>query len=212
MKRVRLVISVSIILVVLILWASSQAFVLVDDDYQKEDLLRLHIVPNSNSIADQVLKREIKEQITTMTQNLLKEETDVSQAQEKLVNNQAELTGLIEENIQAKGYDYQVDLNITELFFPTRTYGNLTLDEGNYKALEITIGQGDGENWWCVLFPPLCFIDSTKSNEKEFNNSGDDELDFEFKLKSVEYLEENHQWVKDRLSSINLANILSADN
>ncbi|MCK8828280.1 stage II sporulation protein R [Natroniella acetigena] len=216
MKRVRLVVIISIALVLLSLWANSKAFVLVDD-YQQEDLLRLHIVPNSNSIDDQILKREIKEQVITMTQTLLADKTDISQAETELINNKEQVGVLIEDELRTKGYDYQVELNITETFFPTRTYGNLTLEQGDYKALEIIIGQGGGENWWCVLFPPLCFIDSgeqvvSESEGEVVDNLDHQEVDFKFKLKSIEYLEENHKWVKERLNSINLANIFRTDN
>ncbi|WP_408955382.1 stage II sporulation protein R [Natroniella sp. ANB-PHB2] len=216
MKRIRLVILISVALVLLSLWANSQAFVLVDDDYQPEDLLRLHIIPNSNSIDDQILKREIKEQVINITQALLSDKTDISQAELELINNKEELGVLIEDELHTKGYDYQVELNITETYFPTRTYGSLTLEEGDYKALEIIIGQGRGENWWCVLFPPLCFVDSneqfvSEGNEEVVTDIGHQEVDFKFKLKSVEYLEKN-QWVKDRLTSINLANIFRGDN
>lgn len=124
-----------------------------------EHFLRLHIIANSNSKIDQELKLKIRDNIlnyinSTINKNSSKEETIVY-----IENNLESIKNICIETINKEGFNYSVNLNIDNTFFPTKHYYNLSLPAGYYDALKIEIGNSNGENWWCCLYPPLCFID-----------------------------------------------------
>ena len=111
----------------------------------RAETLRLHVMANSDSEGDQELKLKVRDAI-------LEEADGFERTESKL--------WLIEdaarEIIQAEGYDYPVKAELVNMFFTTRQYGDITVPAGRYDAVRLTIGQGEGENWWCVMFPPMC--------------------------------------------------------
>ena len=124
-----------------------------------DKIIRLHVVANSDSPEDQQLKLQVRDKvINTMSGRFegLKDITEVKSAIEKSLGEIETIArGAIEEN----GKLYGVKAVFSKIDFPTKVYGNLTLPAGSYQALNIVIGEGEGKNWWCVMFPPLCFID-----------------------------------------------------
>jgi stage II sporulation protein R len=124
-----------------------------------ENFFRLHILANSNSKQDQELKLKVRDKIIEYmnTQNLsdISKQDVVYQVSENLNI----YTQIAESVIQDAGFDYPVTVEVGNYLFPTKKYGNLSLPAGNYDALRIKIGNASGENWWCSLFPPLCFVD-----------------------------------------------------
>lgn len=132
-----------------------------------EEVLRFHVLANSNSEQDQTLKTEIKDAVISMLSEELNSSTSRLETIENLENNMENIVGLAEEIIKANGYDYSVTGNITNVDFPTKTYGDMTLPAGNYKSLQLVIGEGVGDNWWCCMFPPLCFVDVASSANYE---------------------------------------------
>lgn len=111
----------------------------------KENIVRLHIVANSNTPEDQALKLSVRD-------SLLKE----AKNSKNLLTDQ-EILAVCEHEIKKNGYSYPVAIKRGYFDFPQKSYDNLTLPAGNYNAVRITIGEGKGENWWCVMYPPLCF-------------------------------------------------------
>lgn|GEM_PF-1603096 len=124
-----------------------------------KDALRLRILANSDSATDEALKREVRDAVVVRVAQLLNGAKTEQQAQEIVTNHLQELQSLAQSVVQKHGFRYHVKANVGVVPFPTKVYGNRVYPAGNYEALRLIIGKGQGSNWWCVLFPPLCFID-----------------------------------------------------
>lgn len=121
--------------------------------------LRLRIIANSDSNADQATKRAVRDAIVFRVATLLKGATTPQQARAVVTKNLPQLQQIALQVVRKRGYKYAVKANVGIVPFPTKIYGNQVYPAGNYEALRIILGQGKGQNWWCVLFPPLCFVD-----------------------------------------------------
>ena len=172
-----------------------------------DSVFRLHIIANSDSSADQELKLKVRDKIieymNTLTSNSSDKKDVIS-----IVNNHLDSFKEIALNtIKENGYNYDVNIEIGNFHFPTKSYGDISFPAGNYDALKIEIGDAIGQNWWCVLFPPLCFVnsstgvvpDDSKNTLKENinsesyeiisegNNSNDNTSDIKIKFKIIEF-------------------------
>ena len=130
------------------------------EDIAKE-VIRLHVVANSDLEIDQKLKLEVKEEIVTMLRQKMQDNTSVAEAQVTLRQQIPEIEELAENYIKKKGYSYSVKATLENCYFPIKEYGDMVFPAGYYNALNVRIGQASGKNWWCVLYPTLCFVDST---------------------------------------------------
>ena len=119
-------------------------------------LLRLHVVANSDSDADQALKLEVRDAVLDCAAGYLENVSDVRAAEQVLGAHLAELAGAGQAVVREKGYDYAVRASLGTSHFPTKNYDGFALPAGDYRALRVTIGAGEGRNWWCVVFPTLC--------------------------------------------------------
>ena len=126
-----------------------------------DGILRFHVRANSDSKGDQALKMAVKEDVMTMLRPLLEKCENVEESKSIIVANLQNIYTVAIDTIVEQGYDYDVKVYVTEEEFPAKTYGDLTFPEGDYQALRIDIGEAKGQNWWCVMFPPLCFIDES---------------------------------------------------
>ncbi len=126
-----------------------------------KEVLRFHVLANSDTTEDQALKLEVKDAVIAYMEADLSEETSVVMTKMWVENHMDYLLTLCEEVIQEAGYDYSVEIGLNEAYFPVKTYGDITFPEGEYEALQIKIGDAAGQNWWCCLYPNLCFIDAT---------------------------------------------------
>lgn len=124
-------------------------------------ILRFHVRANSDSDEDQALKMAVKEDVVTMLKPLLSDCENVTESKNVIVANLQNIYTTAVNTIVEQGYDYTVKVYVTEEEFPAKTYGDLTFPEGDYQALRIDIGAAKGQNWWCVMYPPLCFIDES---------------------------------------------------
>lgn len=125
-----------------------------------EEILRFHVIANSDSKEDQELKMKVKEEIVSYVSLLTEGEEDVHKAEYIISLYLEEIQKKAEEVIKREGYDYSVTAELTDSYFPVKTYGEAVFPEGIYRALKINIGKAEGKNWWCVLYPNLCFVDS----------------------------------------------------
>jgi len=98
----------------------------------------------------------------------VKDSKNIEQTRAMICEKIPEITNLARETIQSNGYSYDVETTLGVYPFPTRAYGDIALPAGNYQALKVVIGNGEGSNWWCVLFPPLCFVDVTHGTVPDF--------------------------------------------
>lgn len=125
-------------------------------------VLRLHVIAASDSQEDQALKLKVRDSVLKCSQDILSGETQKGTAERRIAANLDALRHAAEEEIQKNGYRYPVRVELTKADFPTRTYENVTLPAGQYNAVRVVIGNGEGKNWWCVMFPPLCLSAAKK--------------------------------------------------
>lgn len=128
-----------------------------------EEVLRFHVLANSDSEEDQALKMKVKEAVLSYLEKNMPEAKSVSETKEWALEHADELESLSADVIREAGYHYSVNAAVTTCWFPEKTYGDVTFPQGNYQALRIEIGEGKGQNWWCVLYPSLCFMDATNA-------------------------------------------------
>ena len=121
------------------------------------EYLRIHIRANSNAQADQAVKYAVKERVVELLTPLLKDCQTKTEAREKLQENLSEIIAVASDTLKSQGYLYGARATLRLEEFPTRVYNSLTLPAGAYEALIVELGEGKGDNWWCVVYPPLCF-------------------------------------------------------
>ncbi len=130
-----------------------------------DDVFRLHIMANSDSEEDQQLKLKVRNAVLEAGGDIFAGNMNAAEAASAATENLDFLRKTAEKVIADNGYDYSVACEITEMAFDERTYGSATLPAGDYTALRIVIGKGEGKNWWCVMFPPLCLPAVTNTDE-----------------------------------------------
>ncbi|MBQ3666034.1 MAG: stage II sporulation protein R [Lachnospiraceae bacterium] len=124
-----------------------------------EKIVRFHVIANSDSKEDQELKLKVKDAVVAYTAPLLEHSSSIKESEQILQNESENIREIATSIIKENGYDYPVTTLLSNTYFPTKIYGNYTFPPGIYRAFEIKIGKAKGKNWWCVLYPPLCFID-----------------------------------------------------
>lgn len=166
----------------------------------EDNVLRLHILANSDSIDDQALKLKVRDRLLEYAEKLFGNPGDtLEQIEQAVTEHLKEIEDVAEEVVEEEGYDYDVTAELTEMPFDARTYGELTMPAGEYEALRITIGEAKGQNWWCVMYPALCIPnamevdDNAEAAEESFDTAQQDLLEhperYCVKLKCVEWFE-----------------------
>lgn len=122
----------------------------------RSDVLRMHVIANSDCSADQQLKLMVRDAVLERGAQLFDGTVTADEARRKIEPHKADLEAAAQEVIERAGYDYPVSVNVVNEYFATRCYGSLTMPAGRYTAVKVVIGEGAGRNWWCVMFPPLC--------------------------------------------------------
>ncbi|MCD3350925.1 stage II sporulation protein R [Clostridium botulinum D/C] len=125
-------------------------------------LIRFHVIANSDSTEDQALKLKVRDEILEYISPKLKNSKSIEESRKIIEENSEVINAIAKKTIQKNGYTYTVKTKLSHENFPVKTYGDVTLPQGNYEAYRVIIGNGKGHNWWCVMFPPLCFTDITK--------------------------------------------------
>ena len=169
-----------------------------------DSVFRLHVIANSDSEADQNLKYTVRDALLAymndLCANCISKEEAISIASEHL----EDFKQIALNTIQKEGFDYSVNVRIGNFDFPTKHYGDISLPAGSYDALRVEIGEAKGQNWWCVMFPPLCFVDASSGivpeeskedlentlTDEEFSivSDNDSNLGFQLKFKILEIL------------------------
>lgn len=137
-----------------------------NSDIQKgiaKEIIRFHVIANSDSDADQALKLKVKDKLVQSLSPLLNDASSIDEARNILNQNLDYIQETAETSIESNGYSYPVKVSLGDCYFPLKVYGNCTFPPGTYEALRVQIGEAEGKNWWCVMFPPLCFVDETYS-------------------------------------------------
>ena len=148
------------------LWSSASQSALADR------VLRLHVVANSDSAADQALKLQVRDAVLVQASPLLEGLHDPNAAEEALLPHLDELALAGKAVLAQAGCHDTVSVSVEDQWFPTRNYDTFSLPAGNYRALRVVIGEGMGQNWWCVVFPPLCLASVTEEVAETAANAG----------------------------------------
>ena len=167
-----------------------------------DSVFRLHVIANSDSEEDQNLKYKVRDSLLNYMNEICSNCSSKEEAINIVEKHQNEFKEIALKTIKENGYSYNVNINIGNFEFPTKTYGDISLPSGFYDALRVEIGEAKGKNWWCVMFPPLCFVDVSsgvvpeESKEMIQNNLSEEEFalvsensstDIQFKFKLVEF-------------------------
>lgn len=140
-----------------VLCALVGGFWLGEEQTQLADrVIRFHVIANSNSQEDQELKLQVRDAVLAATEDFYPQGADLETARAAVSSHLGELARTGQETVEAAGYSYPVTASLERCWFPTKEYDGFALPAGEYTALRVVIGAGEGENWWCVAFPPLC--------------------------------------------------------
>ena len=135
-----------------------------------EDALRIRVIANSNSEYDQEIKNEVKQVIQYKMYNLLKDTKGVEEARDIINSNLKYIDEEVNKTLENNNYNLDYKINYGLNYFPSKEYKGVTYEEGYYESLVITLGEGEGDNWWCVLFPPLCLLEASDSENVEYTS------------------------------------------
>ncbi len=195
-------IALMLALAVTMLWG---AWSLQEQDVLERKMIRLHVIANSDTQEDQSLKLQVRDEVLTQATAILEESCDMAQAVVLLEQALPAIEETARQKIEAEGYDYTVSARLEQTEFPTKVYDGFALPSGEYLALRVVIGEGGGENWWCVVFPPLCTAAATDLEETAIATGlGEEELSliteenrgYVLKFRSLELWESLRQWLK----------------
>lgn len=145
------------------MWAV-KASAMHDTDIQKDiarKIIRFHVIANSDTSQDQALKLLVKDDLVKSLSPLLSNTASITDARRVISDHLDFIKETAEASIKKYGYSYPVRVSLEDCYFPLKVYGNCTFPPGTYEALRVRIGLAEGKNWWCVMFPPLCFVDET---------------------------------------------------
>lgn len=133
-----------------------------------DDAVRIRIIPNSNSEYDQMIKGKVRDKLEITMYDLLKNVKSSDEAREIIKGNLDLVKNDIDSILNDVGYDYDIKYGYN--YFPLKEYKGVKYEEGYYESLLVTLGKGEGDNWWCVLFPPLCLIEADDSDDVEYKS------------------------------------------
>ena len=190
-----------LLLIYILIYSISYANNSVSD--LSNSVFRLHVIANSDSQDDQNLKYKVRDNLISYMNNICK---DVSTKKEAINIANEHLNDFYEiakHTVEENGYNYDIKISIGNFPFPTKTYGDINFPSGYYDALKVEIGDANGKNWWCVMFPTLCFVDISNGlvpeeskedlqnalSEEDYNLISSNNMEYQFKFKLVELFE-----------------------
>lgn len=133
-----------------------------------EEAIRIRVLANSNSEYDQNIKKQVSVELQKNMYHLLKNTKGIHQAREVIQNHMGEIEASIGATLTRLDYDKGYEINYGMNYFPNKEFHGVTYKEGYYESILITLGSGEGDNWWCVLFPPICLLEAEESNQVEY--------------------------------------------
>lgn len=170
----------------------------------EHDVLRLHILANSDSSEDQQLKIQVRDKLLEKSEEFFGGCETLEQMKESAEEKKEEINSVVLDVIHENGFDYSANTQVVNMEFDTREYGDITMPTGDYDALRITIGDAMGHNWWCVMYPPLCLpaAENVESDNKKADEYFDKKQldvmenpdDYQVKFKCVEWYKSIKKW------------------
>ena len=204
-KKVKCTI-ILIFLFLLYIFINAYSYVNAISNNLSDNVFRLHVIANSDSVEDQNLKYIVRDKLISYMNNLCSNCTNKEEAIKIVNNNISSFQEIAKNTMLENGYNYNVTVEVGNFKFTTKTYGDISFPAGYYDALKVKIGTAKGQNWWCVMFPPLCFIDVTSgvvpdSSKKQLQNnlsseeyslvSSSTNSSYNIKFKLIEFFEQN---------------------
>ena len=195
-------IALMVALAVTLLWG---VWSLQEQDGLERKMIRLHVIANSDTQDDQALKLQVRDEVLARATAILEESRDMEQAAAQLEQALPAIEETARQKIAAEGYDYGVSARLEQTEFPTKVYDGFALPAGEYLALRVVIGEGAGQNWWCVVFPPLCTAAvtdleetaiATGLGEEDISLITEENQGYILKFRSLELWESLRQWLK----------------
>lgn len=195
------------LLLFLYIFISAQSYVSAISSNLSTAIFRLHVVANSDTDDDQTLKLKVRDSLLKYMNEICSNCSTKKEAISIATQHKDEFQKIAEQTIIDNGYTYSVKININNFYFPTKNYGDISLPAGMYDALRVEIGEAKGQNWWCVMFPSLCFIDISSGivNEEAKENleqnlekepytiiSETEKPSIKFKFKLIEFFADNN--------------------
>lgn len=184
-KKCRLLICIAIVIIVSLVIVKEEVKTDIDacriQESIAQNIIRFHVRANSDSDSDQQLKLKVKNEVTALLQPMLTNSDSVEQSRNIIAQHMQDIKDTALDTIHNEGYSYDVDVYFEKSYFPMKSYADVTFPPGEYEAFRIDIGDAYGRNWWCVLYPPLCFVDAVygelpkESKEQLKNVLTDDE-------------------------------------
>lgn len=169
-----------------------------------QKVIRLHVIANSDSQTDQALKLQVRDRVLDYAAKVLQRATDMEDARQQLQDALHRIENIAQREIVRQGYDYPVTAQLTDSEFPLKTYDGFALPAGEYMALRLVIGEGAGQNWWCVVYPPLCTTAASDlaASAVQAGMSDDDlslitgeDAGYVLKFRSLELWQRLRQWL-----------------
>lgn len=190
MTKFRLAVIIGLALALLTAFASDIYSFAKDCTELREDVFRLHVIANSDSPEDQAIKLNVRDLILGTAGESVSGAADKAEVVEYFTNNAQTVEAAVNEYLSASDCGYRAEVSVARSYFDTRVYDGNTLPSGEYDALKIVLGNGEGKNWWCVMFPPLCISaadgDELSEDEYKLMESGGT-TKYKIKLKVVEW-------------------------
>lgn len=184
-KKCRLLICIAIVIIVSLVIVKEEVKTDIDacriQESIAQNIIRFHVRANSDSDSDQQLKLKVKNEVTALLQPMLTNSDSVEQSRNIIAQHMQDIKDTALDTIHNEGYSYDVNVYFEKSYFPMKSYADVTFPSGEYEAFRIDIGDAEGRNWWCVLYPPLCFVDAVygelpkESKEQLKNVLTDDE-------------------------------------
>lgn len=159
MKKIIIILSI-----VTIIFVSNKT---TDDLIIPNDSIRIRVIANSNSTKDQLIKQIVRNSVEKEVTNLLKEANNIEEARNILKDNITLINDKVKSVLNVNNHNVKYEVNFGYNLFPEKKYKGVVYKEGYYESVVITLGEGKGDNWWCVLFPPLCLMETDESNLEE---------------------------------------------
>ena len=217
--KIRIVLSVLMLIVTVglmatCIYAQVSKIDIASENY-KDKLIRFHVLANSDSEEDQQLKLKVRDAVIDYLQPKLRDSKSINESERIILEEEGNLINICRDVVEKNGYNYDVHIDLGYSKFPTKQYSSVVLPAGEYKALRILIGKGQGKNWWCVMFPPLCFVDKQNNvidketdaklrevlTEEEYelivekDNDKVDDLTIKFKIvEIIQKIKESYVW------------------
>ena len=192
-------------LLAIFVFFSAYSYVTAVSKNISDSVFRLHVIANSDSDEDQALKLNVRDKLLEYMNSLCANTSSKEDAMRIANEHIDDFSKIAKDVISENGYDYDVEISVGECDFPTKNYGDVSLPAGIYDALRVKIGSANGHNWWCVMFPPLCFVDVSSGivpeeskelledtmSDEEFDliTESDNNSEMNFKFKLVELFE-----------------------